>query len=250
MNKVLRVGLLGFGKAGRAVASVLAQQAGLQLSWVFRQSKCTDIQHVPATTVPIYSKTDFSIGELLKNQPVDAIVDFSSVSHVYEYGNFLNKNMIVVLAISNYGQRELEFINNLAQNHRIMHSPNITLGINFLILAARLLRDLAPFADVAIVEQHFKSKPDVSGTARRIAQQLDVDSDDITSLRLGGIVGHHEVIFGFPYQTVKLVHESISREAFGTGAVFAITHLNNYPNGLYQFDDILMKEVRRIIANQ
>lgn len=55
-----------------------------------------------------------------------------------------------------------------------------------------------PFADVEILEQHFREKPEVSGTARKIAKSLSIEDDRITSLRLGGIVGHHEVIFGFP----------------------------------------------------
>jgi len=126
-----------------------------------------------------------------------------------------------------------------------MCSPNITVGINFLIMAARLLRQIAPFADVEILEQHFRDKPEVSGTARKIAQTLSIDDNRITSLRLGGIVGHHEVIFGFPYQTVRLVHESIERRAFGTGAAFALKQLARCNNGLYTFEDLMMRLVRQ-----
>ncbi|MCK6391258.1 MAG: hypothetical protein L6Q40_09620, partial [Azonexus sp.] len=63
----------------------------------------------------------------------------------------------------------------------------------------------------------------------------------ITSLRLGGIVGQHEVIFGFPYQTVRLVHNSIRREAFGTGAAFAVEQLLQQPPGFYTFEQLLYK---------
>ena len=125
-----------------------------------------------------------------------------------------------------------------------MCSPNITLGINFLIVAAKLLRKAAPFADVEIVEQHFRDKPEISGTARKIAETLEVDAEQITSLRFGGIVGHHEVIFGFPHQTVRLIHDSIRREAFGTGAAFALEQLAGCDNGFYSFDDLLMRVMR------
>lgn len=117
-------------------------------------------------------------------------------------------------------------------------------GHNFLIVAAKLLRKIAPFADVEILEQHFKEKPEVSGTARRIADTLEVGGDRITSLRLGGIVGYHEVIFGFPNQTVRLTHESIRREAFGTGAAFALTRLVDCNIGFYTFDDLLLRLMR------
>ena len=56
----------------------------------------------------------------------------------------------------------------------------------------------------------------------------------------GGIVGKHEIIFGFPYQTVRLIHESISREAFGNGVIFAAENLINKKEGLYNFEDILL----------
>jgi 4-hydroxy-tetrahydrodipicolinate reductase len=84
----------------------------------------------------------------------------------------------------------------------------------------------------------------MSGTARKIAKTLDLDHDRITSLRLGGIVGLHEVIFGFPHQTVRITHESIRREAFGTGAAFALGELSKQPYGFYTFDDLLMTMIR------
>ncbi len=106
------------------------------------------------------------------------------------------RGIILVSAISAYSDEELNYALSLGHNTRVLCSPNITLGINFLIVAAKLLRKIAPFADVEILEQHFKDKPEVSGTARKIAETLEVGGERITSLRLGGIVGHHEVIFG------------------------------------------------------
>ena len=132
----------------------------------------------------------------------------------------------------------------MGRHTKVLCSPNITLGINFLMLAAKLLRKIAPFADVEIVEQHFREKPEVSGTAKKIAQTLDLNDDRVTSLRVGGIVGHHEVIFGFPHQTVRLTHDSIRREAFGTGAAYALEALSKCANGFYTFDDLLQRTIR------
>ncbi len=113
---------------------------------------------------------------------------------------------------------------------------------------AKLLRSIAPFADVEILEQHFRDMPEVSGTARKIAESLELEHERITSLRLGGIVGHHEVIFGFPYQTVRLIHNSIERKAFGTGVAFALSELVTRANGFYTFDDLLMQRLRSQLA--
>ena len=79
---------------------------------------------------------------------------------------------------------------------------------------------------------------------------LDVERDHITSLRLGGIVGRHEVIFGFPYQTVRLIHDSIRREAFGTGAAFAIEQLALRDKGFYTLDNLLLCLIRDELQNE
>lgn len=240
----LRVGLMGYGKAGQAVAHVLLEDPRCSLQWVARKriGETAQVKHTP---IPLVS-SDQDWSTWLDAHPVDAIVDFSHPDAVYQYGPAMaERGIMLVSANSAYQDKHLDFLAGLGQKTQILCSPNITLGINFLIMAAKLLRNIAPFADVAILEQHFRQKEEISGTARRIAETLSVEEDQITSLRLGGIVGHHEVIFGFPYQTVRLIHNSIKREAFGTGAVFALHELETCPPGLYNFDELLERRMRQ-----
>lgn len=238
---MLRVGLVGYGKAGKAVANVLAQDERFELCWIARRSNKPTSTDIPVTRLDKATFPDW-----LARYPVDAIVDFSGSEAVLEYGEALRKRkLMLITAISSYPTSTLSYMQTLGKDIRVMCSPNITLGINFLMLAARLLRRIAPFADIGIVEQHFRDKSEISGTAKRIAETLNVDADDITSLRLGGIIGHHEVIFGFPHQTVRLIHDSIRREAFGTGTAFALTLLANRPAGFYSYEELLLDMVRR-----
>lgn len=242
---MMRVGLIGYGKAGKAVAEVLRSDSRYELCWVARRAARPATECVNETDIPIIAFSDVELGRWLDTHPVDALVDFSMPEAVFWYGEEVRKRqLMLVSAISSYGAKELTYLRSLGTDTRVMCSPNITLGINFLILAAKLLRGIAPFADIEIVEQHFREKPEVSGTARKIAESLSIDADQITSLRLGGIVGHHEVIFGFPYQTVRLIHDSIKREAFGTGAAFALGELATCAKGFYTFDDLLLKKMR------
>jgi 4-hydroxy-tetrahydrodipicolinate reductase len=244
MTNKIRVGLVGYGKAGQAVANVLGGDPRFDLRWIARRSPAEAQTH-PGTGVPVFSTQQTSFAELFERHPVDALVDFSSPESIHAYGEEVRRRgIMLVSAISAYTDEDLEYARSLGRDTRVMCSPNITLGINYLIVAAKLLRRIAPFADVAILEQHFRDKPEVSGTARKIAETLEVDDGRITSLRLGGIVGHHEVIFGFPHQTVRLTHESIRREAFGTGAAFALEQLRTCANGFYTFDDLLLRMMR------
>jgi 4-hydroxy-tetrahydrodipicolinate reductase len=244
---MIKVGLVGFGKAGQAVAQVLQDDPRYELCWVARRCAADPATAAPNPDVPMAALASHEEwGQWLDAHPVDALVDFSRPESLHLYGEQVRaRGLMLVSAISAYSAADLDYAHTLASHARVLCSPNITVGINFLMMAARLLRKIAPFADVEIVEQHFREKPEVSGTARKIAQSIDVDEDRITSLRLGGIVGHHEVIFGFPYQTVRLIHNSIERRAFGTGAAFALNELARCENGFYTFDDLMMRMVEK-----
>ena len=241
---MIKVGLIGYGKAGQAVAEVLKEDPRFELVWVAKRNPWPEDQPLPLG-LPVFAMSQGDFGEWLDAHPVDALVDFSDADTIHLYGEEVRKrHLTLVSAISAYSDESLAYARSLGEQARVLCSPNITLGINFLILSARMLRGIAPFADVEILEQHFREKPEMSGTARKIAKTLDLDHDRITSLRLGGIVGLHEVIFGFPHQTVRITHESIRREAFGTGAAFALGELSKQPYGFYTFADLLMTMIR------
>ena len=112
-------------------------------------------------------------------------------------------------------------------------------------MASKMLKEVIPHADIEVVEEHFRAKKDISGTALKLARQLELDPEShVNSIRVGGIVGKHEVIFGLPHQTIRLVHESISRSAFGTGAIFAGKWVVQKDPGLYSMEDALQERFR------
>ncbi|MPS72611.1 MAG: dihydrodipicolinate reductase [Chryseobacterium sp.] len=243
----MRIGLLGFGKAGRAVANVILLDKTFSLEWVYRRShamehtSAKDFLGVEASDQgSIYSMESIGIAELVERHPVDVVIDFSDASAVHIYGNVLaDRGVKIISAISHYKEDDLKLLKELSKRTAVFWSPNITLGVNYLLFAASLLKNIAPGVDIEVVEEHFKAKSGVSGTAIKIAETLEIETDNINSVRAGGIVGKHEVIFGFPYQTVRLVHESISREAFGSGALFVAENLKSKGRGFYNFEDIL-----------
>lgn len=249
-SPTLKIGLVGYGRAGKAVADALVSDPRFELCWILRRTS-QDGEHLEGhADVPIVGLSRLNITAWFTDHPVDALLDFSEEDTVYLYGEEVKtRGLILVSAISNYTENHLRYLRSIGADARVMSSPNITLGINFLLIAARLLKDIAPFADVEIIEQHFREKQDISGTAKKIAEHLGVEHENITSLRIGGIVGHHEVVFGFPHQTVRLIHDSIRREAFGTGAAFALDVLKDCPNGFYSFDDLITKRVRAGLTN-
>lgn len=243
----IKVGLVGFGKTGKAVASVILQNEEFSLEWVLRQSTTLENRSAPeflGIDCPdpglIYSNEHIEVGHLLDQHPVDMIIDFSAQNGIYVYGEAAaQRNIKIISAISHYQDQEIAFLDQLAKDTTMFWSPNITLGVNYLLFSAKFLQKIAPGVDIEIIEEHFKQKEGVSGTAIKIANALELDVASINSVRAGGIVGKHELIFGFPYQTVRLVHESISREAFGNGAIFVAKNLKDVGKGRYNFEDLL-----------
>lgn len=244
----MRVGLFGFGRAGKAVATVLLQSEETELCWVIRKSKTLQHRSVPEflgikhdNQGLIFPKGEWAPDQLFDEHPVDVIIDFSSADAVLAYGKeAAQRGIAIVTAISNYPDETVDHLKKLSRQTRVLWSPNITIGINFLMLAAKILKTIAPYTDIEIIEEHFKNKKGVSGTAVKISEALSLTDTDIKSVRAGGIVGRHEIIFGFPYQTVRLIHESIQREAFGDGALFAALSLVDRKKGFYSMENLLI----------
>ena len=119
------------------------------------------------------------------------------------------------------------------------------------MIASKILQKIIPLADIEVIEEHFRDKKETSGTALRLANHLDIDPKlHVNSIRVGGIVGKHEVVFGLPNQTIRLVHESINRAAFGSGAAFAGKWLYHQSAGLYSMEQVIhekfMKKIQEL----
>lgn len=241
----LRVGLFGFGRTGSIVAKEIVNDPNLDLRWVCRNSVPTNLKYASHALGFDEAFAPFIIKEnltsiFLRNNPVDLVIDFSSSSGSKLYYLMSEAGIKIVSAISNYSLAEINILNNVSKKTAILHSPNITLGINWLMLASKMLKNIIPNADIEVVEEHFREKKDVSGTALKLAENLELEPDKhVNSIRVGGIIGKHEVIFGLPYQTLRLTHESVSRAAFGTGAIFAAKWLADKSSGLFSMEKAL-----------
>lgn len=241
----IKVGLLGFGKTGSLVAKEIVTDQELELCWVCRRS-IPENQKYASHSLGYDKKFAKFLNpqmldqKFLESNPVDLIIDFSTGGSTSLYNLFAVNKIKIVSAISKYSHDELKSIQSASEHTSILASPNITLGINWLLVASKVLKKIIPLADVEIVEEHFRAKSETSGTALKIAEHLNIEpSSHINSIRVGGIVGKHEVIFGLPHQTIRLTHESISRSAFGTGAIFAGKWLINKENGLYRMEHLI-----------
>lgn len=252
-STAIRVGLVGFGRTGREVAAAVLRDDQASLVWVLRRStqhagrSAADVLGMASDSpAVILSTEDCPVRALLGDQPVDVLIDFGAEDALDVYGPAAAEQSVpVVSAVSHYSDGAHRALRRMSARTAVLWSPNITLGVNFLLMAAQALRRMAPDADVQVVEEHFAAKSGPSGTALRIVETLGLPASALHSIRAGGIVGVHETLFGFPSQCVRIRHESLSREAFGEGALFAARSLVGREPGLYRMEDLLMPYFRQ-----
>ncbi len=118
----------------------------------------------------------------------------------------------------------------------IFVAPNFAIGavlmMNFAAQAARHM------SRAEIIELHHDRKLDApSGTAARTARLMSAASGaqlevPIHSVRLPGLVAHHEVILGDVGQTLTIRHDSTDRESFMPGVLLAIRRVGSLPEPL------------------
>ena len=245
--KILVSGL--YGHMGREVAALLKNGAeGGQL--------------VAGVSLDIDGTFDVPCSESFADavSDVDCIVDFSHHSCTKDLLEFaVFHNIPVVLATTGQTDEEKQMINDASGHIPLFFAANYSLGVALLIDLAKKAAAVMDDAEIEIVEQHHNRKVDApSGTALAIAhaiQEVRPESNIVTgrsgygkrekndigiqSVRMGNIVGIHEVIIGTNNQSITLKHEAYSRALFAEGALKAAAFIIGKPAGLYDMKDLL-----------
>ena len=190
----------------------------------------------------------------------DAIIDFShhsAVSAVMEYAKA--NNIAVVVGTTGHTAEEKEIIFEAAKHIPVFYSGNMSLGIAVLCRLAKQAAAAFPEADIEIVEIHHTRKVDApSGTAKMLFEAVKEvrpqayancgragegkrtkDEIGISALRMGNVVGIHEVHICTPSQTLTLRHEAANRAMFADGSVAAAEFVAGKDAGLYNMEDYM-----------
>ncbi len=221
-----------------------------------RVTVCVDIRPKDIPDVRVYSSFD----DITDASSIDCIIDFSHHSCVPSLLAFARENSIpTVVCTTGHTEDELRAINTASRDIPVFFSANMSLGVALLVDLAKRAAFAMPEAEIEIIEKHHDRKLDApSGTALMIANALtEVRPDSYTNLgrsgngkrtpeeigihaiRMGNIVGEHEVIIGTQNQTITLKHEAHSRALFAEGAIAAAEFLVGMPKGLYDMKSLI-----------
>ena len=244
--KIIMNGALG--KMGRQIWTLLEEgKNGTEIACgIDPNADGTDPRILPALT-------DFT-GE------ADMIIDFSHHACTGALLDYAVKRALpCIIATTGHTAAELELIRKASESIPVFHSGNFSLGIAVLCDFAKRAAALMPGADIEIVEKHHNQKLDApSGTALMLANEIKTAREEATfvcgryghgkrtakeigihALRMGGVIGEHEVILATPTETITLKHEAHTRALFADGALAAAGFLLGKPHGLYTMHDIV-----------
>ena len=193
----------------------------------------------------------------------DVIIDFSHHSAVNDVLDYATAHRCaVVIGTTGHTPEEKAQIRQAAKQIPVFFSGNMSLGIAVLCRLAKQAAQSFPDADIEIVEVHHNRKVDApSGTAKMLFDAVkelrpeayahcgrtgegrrESREIGISSVRMGGIVGIHEVHIATASQTLTLKHEARDRAMFADGAVDAARFVSGKAPGLYTMEHLLEDE--------
>ena len=209
----------------------------------------------------------FDWGETADLSLCDVVIDFSTPEASVDLARRAAEQGAPALVIGSTGfspEQEAE-LHKAAERIAIVRSGNFSLGVNILIglVEHAALRLDARDWDIEVLETHHRRKVDApsgtalmlgeaaaSGRGRDLADLKTAPYDGITgprepgkigfaSLRAGGVIGEHTVLFGSEDELLTLSHSAIDRSLFAKGAVAAAAWVRNRRPGLYDMQDVL-----------
>jgi 4-hydroxy-tetrahydrodipicolinate reductase len=196
----------------------------------------------------------------LGNVNADMVIDFSHHTAVADVLDYAKANgCAAVIGTTGHTAEEKALIFAAAEEIPVFYAGNVSLGIAVLCRLVKQAVAFFPDADVEIVEIHHTRKVDApSGTAHMLFNAVKEVRPEayencgrsgegkrtknevgVHALRLGNVVGIHEVHIHAANQSLVLKHESGSRAMLADGAVAAARFMEGKPAGLYNMEDIL-----------
>ena len=237
----MNIGLIGYGKMGKELERV-AQERGFTIVKTFNSKSA------------LLSKTEAS--------QIDVGIHFAKAETVHrdvEHWAGLGKNLVIGTTGWN---NNLEAVSAAVKRAGtgLIYASNFSIGVNLLFRLAKelgVLVNTLPEYDLSIHEVHHKEKADSpSGTALTLAHillerikrkrellvglpqgKISPDLLQVSSTRLGSVVGTHTVLVDSGADSIELTHRAKNRSGFALGALLAAEWILG-KKGVHTMDDV------------
>ncbi len=258
---MIKVCVIGLGRTGQHIARGILEQKNMELVAAFCSTGSSksgmDVGAVMGGReigIKVYPADKME--DVLFTVKPDVAVDFSNPNATLKNARILSRMKVnMVIGTTGFTQEGINELTGLQRKYHngIVYAPNITLGVNTVMLLSNIAANILNNYDFQIVETHFKNKKDSpSGTALKLAGEMERGLNasgvynkkiPISAIRAGGVIGRHEVqIFG-EHDKIEISHESFSRKIFAEGAIQAVNFVYK-KSGYFEMKEVLdMKKV-------
>ncbi|MCC5791184.1 MAG: 4-hydroxy-tetrahydrodipicolinate reductase [Legionellaceae bacterium] len=234
------------------------------------QLACETLEKHPDFELVARAGRQDHLAELIVQHQAAIVVDLTSAATVKANSlTIIRHNARPVIGSSGLQPEDISELQQRCQEKGLggLIVPNFSLGavlmMHFSSLAARLL------PEAEIIEAHHPQKLDApSGTAMKTAEMIAqarrqqpaepplkelvpgarggcYQQVPIHSLRLPGVVARQSVLFGSTGETLTISHDSIDRQCFMPGVVFACQQVLQLNHLIYGLESLLLTELAR-----
>ena len=232
--------LIGQGKMGKLIAST-AEAAGDEIVGAYHRENLSELS---------------GAGRI-----ADAVIDFSRPETLPAVEEYIRRTGTPLISgTTGYTDEEMRRLLALGDCAPVLWAANYSIGVAvFYRLLTQISDTLKPDFDIEMTETHHNQKVDApSGTAHMLFQAIQQvrpqatehcgragegkrtkEEVGVSSLRLAGIVGIHEIHICTPTQQLVLRHEAFDRGMFADGAVEAAAFLAGKQPGIYNMENLL-----------
>lgn len=263
MDKIKVVVTGASGKMPREVLAALCKDPELEPVGAASRKAGEDYLSLPdgSGLIPLSSDLE-SI--FVRCRP-DVMVDFTNLEYTMPaVRTAIRHGVRPVVGTSGLSPQNVAEIEELCREKKLggIIAPNFALGA---VVMIHLAKAAAPFFDYAeIIEMHHEQKADApSGTAIATARAMaqarghpfalaptlkhtlpgsrgsELEGIALHALRLPGLVAHQEVVLGGLGQTLRIRHDTISRECYMPGVTMAIKQVMKLNELVYGLDKLL-----------
>ncbi len=261
--KSIRVVVHGaLGRVGREVVNALCQESEMQVVGAVDLKASEAYLPLPDGSGEVPISND--LNDILNKCQTDVLVDFSIAQAAMPAARIAAKQGInLVIGTTGLTTDNINEMERLSKDNKIgiVVAPNFALGAVLMIHLSRIAAKYMDYAEVIELHHHLKADSP-SGTALMTAKAMaeargkpfvrppepvkksssrgeEVEGVAIHSVRLPGLMAHQEVILGAAGQTLSIRHDTISRECYMPGVIFAIKEVVKRQGLIYGLDTLL-----------
>lgn len=211
--------------------------------------------------IPIFTHPD----DCFQSVKADVFIDLTEPEAGFKHAKSAIEHQISpVIGTSGIAAKQLKELEQLANRASLgtIIAPNFAVGAVLMMQFAKMAAK--HFPDIEIIEKHHDQKVDApSGSAVKAADLIhstreykeqghpdekeliegsrgaNIDGIHVHSVRLPGLMAHHEVIFGGPGQSLTLKHDSYNRDSFMDGLKFTIKKVITMDKYIYGLENVL-----------